>query len=514
MIRLAAGLSPSVRRMMLTVCAMTATIMQALDTTVANVALPYMQGSLSASLDQINWVLTSYIVASAIMTAPIGWMSDRYGRKRLFVICAAGFTVASVLCATSQDIGSMVFARLMQGGFGAALVPLSQSVMLDAYPPERRGSAMAIWGMGVMLGPIMGPTLGGFLTDRYSWHWVFLINLPVGVVTVLGLLTFMDETKKHEHLRFDWFGFLALAVGIGSLQLLLDRGEQVGWYGATEIVVETIVSIAGFYFFLAHSLTTDEPFVRFELFKDRNFVAGCLFMAVIGVVLFGVMALITPYMQNLLGYPIMTAGFLLGARGVGTLISMMAVGQLMKFVQPRTLVGIGLLLSAATLYVMVGFTTDTSPQTIVISGIVQGSGIGLVFVPLSTVAFTTLPAHLRTGGTAMLTLVRNIGSSVGISMVIANLTSTTTLMHARLDEYLTPFNNALQQAGPMLNTATDQGRALLDAMLTQQATVIAYDNTFKLLMVLTLVALPMVLAIGTMRRQPSAGRPSEVHAMD
>jgi DHA2 family multidrug resistance protein len=403
MIRLAAGMSAGARRNLLTVCAMTATIMQALDTTVANVALPYMQGSLSASLDQINWVLTSYIVASAIMTAPIGWMSDRFGRKRLFTICCAGFTFASLLCATSQDIGSMVFARLLQGAFGAALVPLSQSVMLDAYPPEQRGQAMAIWGLGVMLGPILGPALGGFLTDRYSWHWVFLINLPVGVITVLGLMLFMDETRKQEHLRFDWFGFIALAIGIGSLQLLLDRGEQVGWYDSPEIVVETIISVAGFYYFFAHSFTTDQPFVRFELFKDRNFAAACLFMVMIGVSLFGTMALITPFTQNLLGYPILTAGFVLGSRGVGTLIAMMAVGRLLKFIEARTLVFCGLTLTAVTLYVMVGFTTDTSMQTIVVTGIIQGGGLGLVFVPLSTVAFASLPGHLRNSGTAMLT---------------------------------------------------------------------------------------------------------------
>jgi DHA2 family multidrug resistance protein len=513
MIRLAAGLSPSARRTMLTVCAMSATIMQALDTTVANVALPYMQGSLSASLDQINWVLTSYIVASAIMTAPIGWMSDRFGRKRLFVICCAGFTVASLLCAMSQDIGAMVFARLLQGAFGAALVPLSQSVMLDAYPPEKRGSAMAIWGMGVMLGPILGPALGGFLTDRYSWHWVFLINLPVGIVTVLGLLTFMDETKKQSHMRFDWFGFIALAIGIGSLQLLLDRGAEVGWYDSAEIIVETIISAAGFYYFFAHSLTTDEPFIRFELFKDRNFAAACLFMAMIGVSLFGTMALITPFTQNLLGYPILTAGFVLGSRGIGTLIAITAVGRLLKFIEARTLVFCGLSLTAVTLYEMVGFTTDSSTYTIVVTGIIQGAGLGLVFVPLSTVAFATLPGELRNSGTAMLTLVRNIGSSIGISMVIANLTSTTTLMHARLAEHITPFNNALQQAGSMLSTATDQGRALLDMLLTQQATIISYDNTFKLLMVLTLCALPLVLFIGSARAKP-AGGPDEVHAMD
>ncbi len=303
-----ASMSPKLRRMLITVCAMTATIMQALDTTIANVALPYMQGSLSASLDQINWVLTSYIVAAAIMTAPIGWLADRFGRKKLFIICVAGFTIASFLCALAQNIEEMVLFRLLQGMAGAALVPLSQSVLLDAYSLEERGSAMAIWGVGVMLGPIMGPTLGAWLTDNYSWHWVFLINLPIGIATAVGMILFMEETKRHEHLRFDWFGFLALAVGIGSLQLLLDRGEQVGWFGANEIWVETIVSFAGFYYFFAHSLTTPEPFVRFELFKDRNFVSGCVFMVVIGVVLFGTMALVTPFMQNLLGFPIQTAG--------------------------------------------------------------------------------------------------------------------------------------------------------------------------------------------------------------
>src|SRR6185437_8592988 len=257
--RFAAGMSPKVLRMLVTVCAMTATIMQALDTTIANVALPYMQGSLSASLDQINWVLTSYIVAAAIMTAPIGWLADRFGRKKLFITCVTGFTVASLLCALAQNIEEMVLVRLLQGMAGAALVPLSQSTLLDSYTVEERGSAMAIWGIGVMLGPIMGPTLGAWLTDNYSWHWVFLINLPIGIATAVGMLLFMQETPRHEHLRFDWFGFIALAIG--SLQLMLDRGEQVGWFGADEIWIETIVAIAGFYYFFAHSLTTPEPFV-------------------------------------------------------------------------------------------------------------------------------------------------------------------------------------------------------------------------------------------------------------
>lgn len=510
-----AAMSPKLRRALVTVFAMTATIMQALDTTIANVALPYMQGSLSASLDQINWVLTSYIVAAAIMTAPIGWLADRFGRKKLFIACVAGFTVASLLCALAQNIEQIVLFRLLQGMAGAALVPLSQSVLLDAYSLEERGQAMALWGVGVMLGPIMGPTLGAWLTDNYSWHWVFLINLPIGIATVIGMLVFMTETKRHEHLRFDWFGFIALAVGIGSLQLMLDRGEQVGWFGASEIWTETIVSVTGFYYFFAHSLTTPEPFVRFEMFKDRNFISGCVFMAVIGVVLFGTMALITPYMQYLLGFPIQTAGFLLGSRGVGTLLTMLAAPRLMKLIESRYLILAGLLITAATLYEMTGFSLDTTQSTIVITSVLQGVGLGLLFVPVTAVAFLTLPSDMRNGATSITTLVRNIGASIGISMVIANLTSKTTEMHARIVEQVTPFNDALQMpdVAANLNLSTDTGRVLLDGIVTQQAAMIAYINDFKLLMILTLAMVPLVLLIGTAQKAPGA-KPAEAVAID
>lgn len=504
-----ASMAPRLRRTLITVCAMTATIMQALDTTIANVALPYMQGSLSASLDQINWVLTSYIVAAAIMTAPMGWLADRFGRKKLFIVCVAGFTGASLLCALAQNIEQMVLFRLLQGMAGAALVPLSQAVLLDAYDVHERSHAMAIWGVGVMLGPIMGPTLGAWLTDNYSWHWVFLINLPIGVLTVAGMMLFMEETKRQEHLRFDWFGFISLAIGIGSLQLLLDRGEQVGWFGASEIWVEAVISIVGFYYFFAHSLTTLEPFVRFELFKDRNFVSGCVFMVVIGVVLFGTMALVTPFMQNLLGYPIQTAGFLLGSRGIGTLITMMAAPRLMRLIESRYLILIGLALTGATLYHMTGFSLDTTQRTIVLTSIAQGVGLGLLFVPITSVAFTTLPSHLRTGGTAMLTLVRNIGSSIGISMVIAQLTSGATAMHARLAEQVTPFNDALQMpdVAANLNLHSDTGRAILDMIVSQQAELLAYLNDYKLLMFLTLGMIPLVWIIGTAKKAAHDDKP-------
>ena len=509
-------LPPGFRRMALTTCAMTATIMQALDSTIANVALPYMQGSLSASQDQINWVLTSYILAAAIMTAPIAWLSQRFGRRRLFVVCSAGFTVASLLCASAQTIDQMVLYRALQGSFGAALVPLSQSVLLDSYTLAERGSAMAIWGIGVMLGPIMGPTLGGWLTDQYSWHWVFLINLPIGIVTVAGLMVFMDETPLDTTRRFDWTGFITLAIGVGSLQVMLDRGEQLGWFESSEIVAELVISIVGFYFFFAHSFTTDNPFIRFEVFRDRNFTTGVIFMAFIGVALFGTMALVSPFMQNIIGYPITTAGWLLGTRGIGTLFSMACVGRMLKYIEARWLLLAGLLMMAGSLYEMELYTDQTPGWLIILMNIIQGFGLGLLFVPLSTVAFLSLPAELRTDGTAMLTLIRNVFSSIGISIMIAQLTSGTTIMHARLTEYVTPFNNALQMpdASRLLSMTSDAGRAMLDLLVTQQAVIIAYGNDYKMLVLISFIAMPLVMLVGSSAAVRSLDKAETHAAMD
>lgn len=494
---------PGMRRTMVTVCAMTATIMQALDTTIANVALPYMQGSLSASQDQVNWVLTSYIVAAAIMTAPVGFIANRFGRKKVFIVCAAGFTVASVLCGLAQDISQMVGFRLLQGVFGAALVPLSQTVMLDMYALHERAKAMSIWGMGVMLGPIMGPSLGAWLTETYSWHWVFFVNLPFGIVTVAGLMVFMDETELNLKMKFDWFGFLALAIGIGSMQLALDRGEQLGWLESNEIIIEAIIAVIGFYYFFAHSFTTSRPFIQFAIFKDKNFVGGCIFMCVMGLVLYSTMSLSSPFLQNVIGYPILTAGLLLATRGSGTFVAMMLVGRMMKYIEARTLIMSGMTLLAASMYFTSKWTDQTGVTEFVIVNVAQGFGLGLVFVPLSTVAFLTLPNHLRTDGTAMLTLLRNVASSVGISIVIANLTSGTRMAHAVLVEHVTPFNNALQMPNVtgIINMATDSGRAMMDAIVTLQATIIAFGLDYQLIMLVTLLAIPMALIIGSSKAQ-------------
>jgi DHA2 family multidrug resistance protein len=487
-------------RAIVTVCAMVATLMQALDSTIANVALPYMQGTLSATSDQITWVLTSYIVAAAIMTAPVGWLAARFGRKNLFLVCLAGFTVASMLCGAAQSLSQVVVFRLLQGMFGAALVPLSQATMLDLYPIEQRGSAMALWGMGVMVGPILGPTLGGYLTDVYSWRWVFYINLPFGILAIGGLWLFLEDTGRNSELHFDWTGFAVLSLGLGALQLMLDRGEQKDWFGSTEIVVYAVLCALGFYLFLAHMFTARKPFIAPRMFRDMNFAAGLLMMFAVGMVLLASSALLAPYLQNLAGYSVSEAGLLMAPRGAGTMIAMMLAGRLSNRVDPRLLMLVGILLLAGSLWEMTGWTPDVDIWGLSVPSLIQGAGIGFVFTPLQVIAFASLPAELRTDGTSLFSLVRNVGSAIGISITSFLLVHNTQIMHAQIAESVTPFNRMLQTGGAYLmwNTATAPGLAALNAEVTRQASIVAYADDFKLML---LVCLPMALLLVLMRPQ-------------
>jgi DHA2 family multidrug resistance protein len=482
-------------RAAITVCVILATIMQALDTTIANIALPYIQGSVSASQDQINWVLTSYIVAAAIMTPLTGFLAGRFGRKRLFLACVAGFTAASMLCGMAQSLVQIVLFRMLQGMFGAALVPLSQSVLIDINPPERRGSAMALFGIAVMVGPVLGPVLGGWLTENYSWRWVFYINLPIGALAFLGITTFLPESDRNASAKLDWFGFGTLSLAIGALQILLDRGEQLDWFGSGEIWIEAIVAASAFYLFLVHTFTADAPFVRPALFRDRNFAAGMAFIFIVGVTYLASLALMTPYLQSLMNYPIVTAGLVLGPRGIGTMVAMMIVGRLVGRVDTRLLLVIGLGLVAGSFYDLTGWTPDVSQMRIMANGMVQGAGLGFLFVPLTTVSLATLPPEQRTEGTGLFNLSRNIGSSVGISVVTSLLTQSTQANHADIAQHVTAVNRVFESPtiAQFWNPATDAGRAALDAMITQQAQIIAYIDDFKLLMIATLAVIPLLV---------------------
>jgi MFS transporter, DHA2 family, multidrug resistance protein len=490
-------------RAMITVSAIGATLLQSLDQTIANVALPYMQGSFSASYDEITWVLTSYITAAAIMTAPVGWLATRFGRKPLFIGCILGFTIASMLCGAAQSLAQIVAFRLLQGMFSAALVPLSQATLLDIYPPERRGFAMAIWGMGVMIGPIMGPTLGGYLTDHYNWRWVFYINLPFGLLAAAGLSLFLPNTRDTGSSRFDWLGFAVLSTGIGALQLMLDRGQDLDWFSAHEIIIEAVLAGLGFYLFTIHLFSAREPLIPRTLFRDANFVSGLILMFAVGTLLVSSLALMTPWLQVLSDYPVYTAGLIMAPRGLGNFTAIMISGRLANRVDPRYLVALGLILLCVSFWIMTGWTPDISQQSIILTITLQGAGLGLVFMPLQIIAFATLEPALRTEGSALFALLRNIGAAIGVSVTSTMLARNAQALHEVIGASVTPFNRALAAIGAY-NPATHHGVALLDREVGRQAEIIAYMNDYVLLICTTLPALLLLLVMRPPRQAAAA----------
>jgi DHA2 family multidrug resistance protein len=497
-------------RGLITVSIMLATVMQVLDTTIANVALPSMTGDLGASRDTINWVLTSYIVSAAIMTPLTGWLADRFGRKELFLVSVVGFVIFSMLCGIAWSLETMVAFRLMQGVFGAAIVPLSQTFLLDINPRERHGQAMAIWGAGIMVGPIIGPTLGGWLTESFNWRWVFFINLPVGVAAFLGMVVYLPSIAKRVR-SFDFFGFAMLSLGVGALQLMLDRGADADWFSSAEIWLELGLSITGFWVFIVHLMTAEHPFIDPKIFLDRNFATGLIFIFVIGVILLASLALLPPMLATIFNYPTITTGLVMAPRGVGTMISMLVVGRVVHRMDPRILVVFGLLLTAQSLYDMSGFSPQMDSWLIIYSGVIQGLGLGLVFVPLTTVAFATLDARFRTDATALFSLVRNIGSSIGISIVSALLTRNVQINHSELSAFINPFNQNLWMSLPDAARGDPAALARVDGMVNIQALMISYVDDFKLMMLVTLAALPLIFLLRRPRYGNTGGGAPAAH---
>jgi DHA2 family multidrug resistance protein len=494
---------PGIRRF-ITASVMAATVMNSLDSTIANVALPHIQGSVGASSDEITWVLTSYIVAAAIFTPLTGWLAGRFGRKRLMLWSIIGFTFASGLCGLATGLDELVGFRVLQGVFGAALVPMSQAILLDINPPERHGPAMAVWGMGAILGPIIGPALGGWLTDNLTWRWVFYINLPIGALAFAGLSAFLSETKTAERVRLDFFGFAMLGLAIGSLQLMLDRGQTKDWFNSVEICIEA-AGVAFFgYLFVIHTLTARRPFIDLALFADRNFLLGSIFGFSLGVVVFAVLAMLPPLLENLMGYPVVLTGLVTAPRGAGTLISMMLVGRLIKRIDPRLLIFIGFVLAGYSMYRMAGFSLGMDESLVISSGFIQGLGTGLIFVPLSTIAFTTLDARYRNEGTAMYTLIRNMGSAVGISVLGAMTIRNGATVHARLVEGVRPDNPVLAQTNPGFDFNLPSAVAHMNAAITQQASMVAYVDAFWFLFIITVAMIPMLLLL---KHRPNAAQP-------
>ena len=491
------------QRRLLTGCAMTAVLMQILDSTISITALPYMQGSLSATMDQITWVLSSYIIVSAIMTAPVGWLANRFGRKNLFIYSMIGFTATSVLCGMAQTLEQMVAFRILQGTFGAALAPLAQATMLDIYPFEQRAQAMAIFGLGIMCGPIMGPTLGGYLTDWFHWRWVFYVNVPFGILATFGLIFFMPSAAARPEMKFDFVGFGVLALAIGSFQLMLDRGQGEDWFTSGEIIACAVLAGLGFYLFMVHMFTAEKPLIPRGVFKDRNYVASMAMMFCTGCILMASSALLAPFLQKLSGYPPSEAGMMLAPRGAGTMVAMVIASRLGgRYVDQRKLMAFGLLGLGLTLHSMTTWTPDMPSSLITTTLVIQGFCMGFIFNPMTVVAFATLPPQFRADAAALQNLSRNTGAAIGIAVTSFMLARNTQTAHADLAANITPFPRftiGSEAAHRLLDPATTKGAGLLDSIITREATIVAFANDYQML---SFMVIPPLLLLFLMRRPP------------
>jgi DHA2 family multidrug resistance protein len=495
-------------RALLITAIMLAMVMQVLDTTIANVALPHMRAALSASQDEVSWVLTSYIVAAAIATPLSGWLSDRIGRRNLLLIGVSGFTAASLLCGIATSLPEMVLFRIAQGIFGATLAPLAQAILLDITPREKMGQSMAVFGLGMMVAPIVGPTLGGVLTENFGWRWVFLVNLPVGILAFAALFFNMPKEATRQR-PFDFFGFAMLAVAVASLQMVFDRGSSAGWFESAEIWLYLGLAISGLWGFVVHCWTAEHPFVDLRMFTDRNFVSGLFFIFMIGITTFSGLALLPPLLQGLMGYSVIDTGIVMAPRGIGTMLSMLFVGRLVGRIDARIMVITGIAISAWSLWIMTGFDLSMDQGPIMLSGFLQGVGLGLIFVPLNTLAFATIAPRLRVDATAFFSLVRNVGQGVGISLVMTVLARMLQVNTSELASRVTleaqpvrDFAGVLQGAPSALQT--------LSGLVQQQAAMLAYLDDFWMMAIVTLASAPLVLLL---RRPKLVVKPDPAHAV-
>ena len=488
------------RRFLVTASAMLATTMVAVDSTIANVALPHIQAGMSASQEQVVWVLTSYLIAGAISTPLSAWLAGRFGRKLVMVLAAAGFTLASLACGAAVSLPMLVASRMVQGACGAGLIPLSQAMLLDITPPERHGRAMAIYGTGSMFGPLIGPTLGGFLIDTLNWRWVFLINLPIGILAVTGMVLFMAEQREKTSTRFDMFGFVVISAFLASFQLMLDRGQQMDWLDSIEVRLEGAAMLLFGWLSAVHMATVPNAFIRPRLFLDRNFAVGCIISASIGIISFAAVPMVTVMIQQLMGYPAMLTGIVCSPRGFGTLASMLVVGRLIGKFDTRVFLIIGLALTALGLFLFSGMQLVVGQRRLMVAGLFQGLGSGLMMVPLSSMVFATLPRAFRNEGTALYALTRNMGASLGISFLQTQATWNTARVQSRLVEGLRADNPLLLMHMPGLDLAAPASVAMLLGEVRRQATMVAYTDTYWMLCLISLAMMPVVLAMRPPRR--------------
>ncbi|MEP7223214.1 MAG: DHA2 family efflux MFS transporter permease subunit [Novosphingobium sp.] len=502
------------RRLVITGSVMLASLIVALDMTIANVALPQMQSSLLASSEQIIWVLTSYLLASAIMTPLSSWLASRYGRRLVMGLSAAIFTAASLACGLSNGLTMMVVARTVQGIAGAGLIPLGLATLLDINPPERQGQAMAIAGLGTMAGPLIGPSLGGWLTDSYSWRWVFLINIPLGILAFAGIWAYLPDLRDRAIGKFDGFGFATVSLFLGFFQLMMDRGQMLDWFDSTEVCIETGLMLLAGFLGVVHMLTAKDTFVRAELFADRNFAIGCIIGAIFGLVVFATVPLVTVMMQAQLGYTSFHSGFVSMPRGAGSVVGLILVGIMITRVRPQVLLSIGLIGSAAGLFLFSRISLDTDELPLRIAGFIQGLFGGFIMTPLSMLVFSSLPTRLRNEGAAIFALTRNIGASLGISAIQVLTIHNTAAVTSRLTEGVRPDNPQLQMSAPQIDFDTTASLVAISRQIGRQAAMVATIDTLWVASLLAVATVPLVYLMKSRRPGADGAMPASAMMAD
>lgn len=486
---------PRRTQLLITAAALTAVILVTLDSTIATIALSRIQSNLAASPEQITWVLTSYLIAAAVTTPLAGWLADRFGR--IFVIQASviGFVASSLGCGLAPNLEMLVLFRFIQGAAGCSLVPLGQILMLEIHEPERHGPTTALFGLGSLMGPMLGPTVGAWLIEYISWRWIFLINVPIGLLSLVGFSLFAMEHKRPESHRFDLKGFILVSTALTSMQLMLDRGELLDWFSSTEVSIEAALALLFGYLAVVHVFTTKNPFIKPEIFRDRNFALGTTLSALLGIFLVGVMPLVTTMMQQLLGFPVLLTGLVSLPRAIGNIVTIVVAGQIVSKVDPRVPIIGGLFFMLSAFWLLSGVTLDTSKEAIAMISFLQGLGSGLLFLPLTLLVFTTLPDRFKNEGSTLFSLTRNVGGAVGVSIIQTITLRDMALSQSRLVEQVRPDNplvdwrmGEMDLSNPAI-TAMDLGQVM------RQATMLAYSHTFQMILIGASLMVPLCLAM-------------------